>query len=450
MLSMSLVGCTPNSEKKQNANKVKIMIGCWPGENLQQALKVIEAKKVTFETKYPNVEVVRDSWAYAVDSFLLKASSNQLPTLYNSWFTEVKKIADAGYAADITDALKKNGYLDAINPAILDILTKDGKVYALPTEAYAMGIAINMNLFRQAGLVNADGSPKVPDTYEELIKTAQIIKEKTGKPGFAIPSMTNNGGWRFMNIAWSYGTEFMKQKDGKWIATFDSPEFIAALQYIKDLKWKYDVMPENALIDGEEIIKLYATDQIGMTLGEPNYLKNMSIDAYKMNRNNISFAKIPAGPKGRYSLMGGDIQIFSNAATPEQIDAGIKWLELGGVTPEITEETATQLDAKYKLDNEKGSVVGINGLRIWGNPERVKKEKEIQAKYVNVDLGLFKTYEDYSDVTLRPEEPMNCQELYKTLDNCLQSVLTDKNADLPSIAKKAASDFQKNYLDKAK
>ena len=41
-----------------------------------------------------------------------------------------------------------------------------------------------------------------------------------------------------------------KGDDGKWKATFNSPEAANALQYIKDLKWKYDVLPTNTLVNG--------------------------------------------------------------------------------------------------------------------------------------------------------------------------------------------------------
>lgn len=42
-----------------------------------------------------------------------------------------------------------------------------------------MGLYINKPLFTKAGLVNEDGSVKVPQTYEELAEFAGIIKEKT-------------------------------------------------------------------------------------------------------------------------------------------------------------------------------------------------------------------------------------------------------------------------------
>ena len=45
-------------------------------------------------------------------------------------------------------------------------------------------------------------------------------------------------------------------------------------------------------------------------------------------------------------------------------------------------------------------------------------------------------------------EPEVCaQELYSILDSCIQQVLQDQNADIPSILEKAANDYQINYLD---
>ena len=47
----------------------------------------------------------------------------------------------------------------------------------------------------------------------------------------------------------------------------------------------------------------------------------------------------------------------------------------------------------------------------------------------------------------KAEEPICAQELYGILDNCIQEVLTNKDADCAALLEKACSDFQKNYLD---
>ncbi|MEG1779294.1 MAG: extracellular solute-binding protein, partial [Oscillospiraceae bacterium] len=408
-------------------------------------LDAANAKIDKMKKLYPNITVTPDNWVYTVDSFLPKASSNQLPTVYNTWFTDVQKIVDAGYAADITEYMQKNGYIDAISDQTKKMVSKDGKYYGIPTDAYAMGLFINMNLFKQAGLVNPDGTPIIPQTYEELAKTAATIKEKTGKAGMVLPTINNCGGWHFMNIAWSYGTEFIKKNGAKYESAFASEEGIKALQYVKDLKWKYNALPDNSLVDIPEMQKLFATDQAAMFFSAPSGDELISV--YKMNKDNIAMGSLPAGEKGRYSLMGGNLVMLSPDATSNEIDAAFKWFELDGKSPKVSDDTKASWDSKYKLANERNLIVGIKPYEIWGDSDRAKQEDEIRKKYLNVNLDLFKEYSEFKDVQIHAEEPVCCQELYKTLDSCIQAVLTDKNADPAKLMTQAASDFQKNYLD---
>ena len=58
---------------------------------------------------------------------------------------------------DITDELKKQDVYDKINPNILDIISKDGRVYMYPTTAYVLGMGCNIDLMKEAGLVMATG-----------------------------------------------------------------------------------------------------------------------------------------------------------------------------------------------------------------------------------------------------------------------------------------------------
>ena len=51
------------------------------------------------------------------------------------------------------------------------------------------------------------------------------------------------------------------------------------------------------------------------------------------------------------------------------------------------------------------------------------------------------------DCELRPEEPVCAQELYGILDSCIQEILTNKDADISELVRKANKDFQANYLD---
>lgn len=201
--------------------------------------------------------------------------------------------------------LHRPGNPDALTQQMIDIVSQDGKIYGIPYIAYVMGMWYNVDLFTEAGLVDENGIPLYPTTYDERIETAVTIKEKTGKSGFVMPTRDRIGGWFFLNLAWSYGTEFMTQgDDGKWTAHLNSAECVAALQYLKDLKWKYDVLPENNLIGIDDIFKLVGTDQAAMSFGMDAH-KDSPVQNYGMSKDNLSMGPVMEGPAGRCSQLGG-------------------------------------------------------------------------------------------------------------------------------------------------
>jgi ABC-type glycerol-3-phosphate transport system substrate-binding protein len=57
---------------------------------------------------------------------------------------------------------------------------------------------INLDLYEQAGIVDAEGKPIIPKTWEEIVTNSYTIHEKTGKYGISYPG-ANPGtfGWNF-------------------------------------------------------------------------------------------------------------------------------------------------------------------------------------------------------------------------------------------------------------
>ena len=438
-------GCGVNTSKGPEGT-VTISVGNWPPDSKPEILALYENDVAKMKAKYPHIIIEPDQWTYGMNTFLTKASSGQLPTLYSTFFTETDKIIDAGFAADLTPFMEKYGYKDALNPYVMDLMSKNGKIYGIPTNAYAMGIMCNVNLFRDAGELDENGVPNFPKTFEELAELAVRIKEKTGQAGFIFPTMETSGGYHFLDLAWNFGVDFMKNEGGKWISTFDSPEAIEALQYLKDLKWKYNVLPDNTFIDMAEMRKTFAADQGAMYLG--NAPQRDLVNVYKMDRNDIACAPMPSGKNHHYTLMGGNLEFVSPTATQEQIEAVFLWEEMHGRTPAVTEDTITAWNDEYKNDSDNGFIVGTVAYPIWVNQERLDKQQEVISKYTNVNLDMFKEFMKY-EVPIRPEEPVNCRELYSILSSVVQAVLSDKNADCAALIKKANSDFQKNYLDNA-
>lgn len=438
-----LAGC--NGDKKSD-EKVVIEIGSWPMDSNPAEQARYEAVKEQFEKDFPNVEVVRSEWGYDVKSFLPQAASGQLPTIYETYFTEIERIGNSGYAADVTEYAEKHGFRENYSKQIDELLTlKDGKQYMIAKSAYAMGLAINKDVFKKAGLVNADGSLMYPETYDDIMEFSRIIKEKTGAYGFGMSTKGNGGGWHMLNLAWSYGTTFEEKVGDEWQAKFGSKEFVEALTWLQDMK-KNGYFPDNALIGSGDLRTMFVTDKLAMMYYEPS--GNDLIELNGMDKNKVAYASMPGGPGGRYAQMGGTVYAFSTEATPEQIDACMNWIKYLGNGPELTEYSRKTIDEKYKGMVEQGFIVGVAPLSIWNDNSEVQKYVlETIEKNKNVDTSYFKHYMDFDKVTIRPEEPVNCQELYQVISSCMQEALTNYKADLMKIVKEAAENFRRNSLE---
>lgn len=444
-----LASCGPSSKNKTADGKTIITVGDWPQKEGTDKDNIEEAK-AKFETANPDVEIQPDAWTFDLQSFYAKAAGGKLPTVYKTNFTEASQIIDSGYSSDITAALEKYGLADKFNEDILKLVSKDGKIFAFPYAAYAFGMAYNVDLMEQAGLMEADGTPKQPKDWNEVAEFAVKIKEATGKPGIAFPTASNYGGWIFTPLAWSYGVSFMeKDSDGKWKATFDSPEAAEALQYVKDLKWKYDVLPSNSIVTGDDYYKIFGTNGAGMIVAAGD-VPNM-LTQYDMKPEQIGMMAMPAGPKKHVTLMGGNLYAVSQAADEDQIDAAVRWI-MNGSNPELTDEVkaGNEKEISKKLDDNQ--LVGIKLMSVWnGRADSKKFSDELIEKNANANINHVKLYNDFmadmGECELRAEEPVCAQELYSILDSCIQAVLEDENADCAEVLKKGCSDFQQNYLD---
>lgn len=444
-------GC--GGKEKGSDGQINITIGGWPAETNEKSYKTYMELKENFEKKYPDIKISTDTWGFDLHTFLPKAASGQLPSVYMTSFTEISRIIKSGYAADVTELMEKYGYTKYIRDDIKNLITDNGRLYAVPEDGYIMALYINLNLFKQAGLVNSDGTPIIPKTWNDLAKTAQTIKEKTGKAGFILPSMQNCGGWHFLNIAWAYGTspEFMIQKDGKWQANFATEECAEALQFVKDLKHKYNALPENALLDANEVMRLFATDQAAMYLASPP--QDALTRTFKMSKDNIAIASMPEGPDGKFTQFGGQLRVLKKGMTDEEIDACFKWLDFIGLSPEITDVAKQSAEQLIKLRADEGALIGVKNFGYWKQDGEIAPVQEftnsLTEKYTNVNPAMFKDFENFDKVQIRPEPPISCQQLYNILDGCIQNVLIHEDANPLELLKQAQNDFQTNYLNKA-
>lgn len=444
------IGTNISDEAKQAIKDGKIVVSIpkWPSKDASNYEQMEETRR-EFMEQNPDIYIEGSQFNFDFKTFTAIAAADELPTMYNTYYTQVDSIIDDGFAAEITDSLDEYGFSEYINEDLLPYTSDDyGKIYALTYKAYNQGLYINKEIFKKAGLVDEAGNVLIPSSYEDVLNFSKTIKEKTGVAGFVHPTADNAGGWQFINVAWSHGVEFLeKTEDGKYTAAFDTEACYDAFEWIREMK-KAELFPTSTTtVNQNKLYELFGTGQAAMMIANPPC--GSLTQSYKMDPKNILVARMPEGPSGRYSQMGGDVYMFRQDATPEQIKACFKWLEFTGVSPIITEERAKQIEETNQttIDNN-GLVLSQEAFKVWSNPERDEKIREIYAKHTNVNPEDYASYFEGEDVIIRPEPEVACQELYVILDGVIQAIFANTDADIPALVKDAAHKWQVNYLDK--
>ncbi len=436
---------SPFSMASAESGKVKLKLGIWPEDTMTAEVELHQGYAKTFSETHPNVEVVPAYYKYATDTFVSLAESGNLPTIFESWYTEPQKLIKGGFVKDITDLLAARGWLDAINPSIRKIMSDgNGRVYGIPRDGYALGLMCNVELFEEAGLANADGTIQYPKTWEELAAAAKTIKDKTGSAGLCLLAKDAAGGWHFSNIAWAFGADLCTvDENGKFKANLNTPEAIAAMEYVKSLKWTYDVLtadPTNEdwgtgfseLGTGSAAMYIGANDAVQ----QPTYANGLPVDK-------LALVPMPAGPGGQFSLSGGTPYMFAANATDEEVNAALDYLEVMGKAPVASDAAikGMKADAEYRVAN---GIPVIPRFPCWTKQELLDAEAAIIKEYNNVNTALF---DEYFAITkkegnLHMEEEGSTQDMYAELTKVLQAVVTDQNADVAALMKTASDNYQ--------
>jgi multiple sugar transport system substrate-binding protein len=103
----------------------------------------------------------------------------------------------------------------------------------LPIDVWAPLWHVNMNLFRQAGLV-ADGKPVLPTSPAEFHAQAAQFQERTGKPYFIQVTSKDFAGPMRLFYAWIMQQGAPPFRDAQH-ANFDSPQGRRALEFMTEL-----------------------------------------------------------------------------------------------------------------------------------------------------------------------------------------------------------------------
>jgi ABC-type glycerol-3-phosphate transport system substrate-binding protein len=399
-----------------------------------EAFAAFEEQVAQFEAANPNIDVTSQEYEWTGPTFTAQLAGGTLPTVFTVPFTDGAALVERGQLADITDHVTSFGYVDKFNPAVLATAQNpDGRIFALPTEAYGVGLQYNRTLFQQAGL----DPNRPPTTWDEVRTYARQIAQTTGQAGYAEMTQDNTGGWMLTTFTYALGGR-MQNEDGTQ-ATVDNPAAKEALTRLRQMRWEDNSMGGNVLYDWSTINQEFAAGKIGMYMGGSDVYTSL-VQQNGINPADYGLAVLPLAPGSEAGLLGGGtLAAVSPKATPEQQAAGAKWIDFYYMA-KLTREDAAVQDAKTLVASDQP--VGVPRLPVFDR-ETLSQYNGWIEPYVNVPLDQMSSFtEGIFDQKLAGEPPAQAQEMYAVLDTVVQAVLSDPNADIDGLLKQADADVQ--------
>jgi len=410
---------------------VTISVGVLRPGATQEAVDALNLQISEFEAKYPWITVQPEEYNWTAPTFTAALAAGTLPDVFTIPFTDGKGLIAQHQIVNIDSRVKALGYADKFNKnVVVNGEDASGAIWAVPIAAYGMSLTYNRTLFTQAGL-NAD---QPPTTWDEVRAAAKTIAQKTGVAGYAEMATENTGGWQLTTFTYALGGRMETAgADGKVTATLDNPATKAALEKLKAMRWDDKSMGSTFDYAWGTINQAFAAGQVGMFTGGSDLYTAM-VQNNSLKPADYGVTTIPLVGSDAGVLGGGTLAAVNVITRDEQRDAAVKWIDFYYLQKLLTQEGAVADAKALKANNQP---VGVPALPIFDKATYDASQQWIKD-YINVPTAQMTGFTSkIFDQPLVTEPVAHTQELYAALDPVVQAVLTDKNADIDALLKKA-------------
>ena len=178
------------------------------------------------------VNVTTVEWP-GYDQLNAQLASRSAPDVVSMHYSIIPDYQSRGLIEPIDELLTSSGVdLTTFTEVAKSGVTKEEAVYGLPFDTWTMLLHVNMNLMKEAGLVNPDGTPILPKTVDELFVQGAQFKEKTGKPYFVQITANESAAYARLFYTW------LQQQNSDFFANtsevkLNTPAGVAALSLMK-------------------------------------------------------------------------------------------------------------------------------------------------------------------------------------------------------------------------
>ncbi|MEI2692870.1 MAG: extracellular solute-binding protein [Anaerolineae bacterium] len=330
---------TPAAEVPAPAGEaVSLTMGSWRVDDVAQ----LEAILAEFNKAYPNITIKFDPTNPPDFNATLRTQleGGTGPDLfYLRSFATSRQLFEEGFIEPLTDlpGLKESFSEESLVPWS----AADGTPYGVPFIAVSHGIYYNMDIFQELGL-------EVPTTWQELLTTAQTIKDA----GYIPFANASGDAWTiaeivFMNLAPTFiGGYEGRQAYLSGERCFNDENMVNAFQAVADLG---PFVPEGqSALTYYDSQQLFLMGQAAMWLGG-----SWDIPVFESEAPDFEWGVFgipaPEGQEQRFVTFHLDAGMGVNAASPNK-EAAKTFLEWMG-TPEFAKLLANQLPGFFPISN---------------------------------------------------------------------------------------------------
>jgi multiple sugar transport system substrate-binding protein len=255
-----------------------------------------------------------------VSKFMAALAAENAPDIYSLDLVQYPYFISSNINAfrDVTEEAKALPYFEELPQQMLALGMREGRIYALPASIDLSSLIWNKDLFKEAGLNPDEG----PATWNELVKYGEKLTKDldgdgvTDQWGFALAGGTGGAYmFYFLPFIWGNGGD-MLSNDGTEIL-FNSSQTIEAVQFWKDLVYKYKIAPKSSINwSSADRYNAFVAGKLAMFLGGNFNILELEKDAPNLHYG-ITF--IPKPESGQFSsFAGGDlIGITTQSKYPE-------------------------------------------------------------------------------------------------------------------------------------
>jgi ABC-type glycerol-3-phosphate transport system substrate-binding protein len=400
------------------------------------AIDAFNARVEQFEAANTDVDVKTQEYTWTAATFTAQLAGGTVPDVFTVPFTDGRGLIERRQIANVSEQIGKLPYAGSLNPSVAKAgQAADGRQWAMPIAAYGQALHYNRTLFAQAGL-NPD---QPPTTWAEVRSAAKQIAEKTGQAGYAQMTQGNTGGWILTTLDYAFGGRTEKIDGDRAEATVDTPEMKQVLETLRAMRWDDNSMGANFLYDWAGINQDFAAGRIGMYVsGGGNYGNLVTQNGLKPEDYGVTALPLADKPDAGV-LGGGTLAVVSPKIGDRSKNAAVKWIDFYYMA-KLTDQKAAVADAKTLAETKQP--VGAPALPVLDRAT-YDKQQEWVKQYVNVPVAQMRPYTSKMfDQPLVTEPARSTQDVYKILDTTVQTLLTDRSADIPALLAKADADVQ--------